>query len=175
MIAFLMWSEAGDRSRAFANEVVEEDELIYDEEEFDQMMLKYKTVEETKQKLSQFLSKEIEVIDKFCALTETQKKKMLVAGRGDIQWYFDYLSEIRGRYVNRPLSQDEYQTLIQESGARRACMSLAVFGEASMLRKVLANALSEQQLALYQKLERERHRTLIDGFVRNLEWKKDLE
>ena len=79
-------------------------------------------------------------------LTPVQKKKLEVAGRGDMKRLFDRFEEARERFrrVNRDFNQ--VLPIAQELGEFRQAPQAYLFGNESMLAKTLKNTLTRNQV-----------------------------
>jgi len=78
------------------------------------------------------LTLRIDDIDRSCGLTESQKKKLHLAGRGDITRFFDRVSE-------------------PSYGPAPTALDAGVLGEGSIFSKAIKKTLNEEQLATYEK------------------------
>jgi hypothetical protein len=58
------------------------------------------------------LENELNDIANDCFLTEAQKKKVLLAGRGDIVRFFDRVDELRRKSTNKELNQQQYSQVM---------------------------------------------------------------
>jgi hypothetical protein len=114
------------------------------------------------------INSEIQAIDQVCALTERQKSKLLLAGRGDYADYLDQLADLRQQMTTRPLSQQEYSELIMKLQPLR--MSVArnnLLNENSLFRKTLRRCLTEQQVGPYRDFLRAQRVKIIESVLLN--------
>ncbi len=101
------------------------------------------------------LSAEIERVDQTCRLTALQKKKLELAGRGDIKRCFDGAHNSG----SNPAEDNTVRNRLEEG----------LFRDSSMFAKTLPRALDSNQLARYRAERRERrrriHRARVDVVV----------
>lgn len=99
---------------------------------------------------------ELRWIEGRCRLTDAQKKKLRLAGRGDIGSFFSRAEELRAKAVGRTLDQQEYSELSMEMSLLRMATQNCLLGEASLFRKTLRRTLDDEQRVEYQRLLRQR-------------------
>src|SRR5690348_1383421 len=59
-------------------------------------------------RLDSLLTLNVDDLDRTCGLTPVQKKKLLLAGRGDIKRFFDRVEEIRKRFTKGQNDQNQF-------------------------------------------------------------------
>jgi hypothetical protein len=89
-----------------------------------------------RQELESQLAAQISDIDRACSLTDTERKKLQLAGRGDIKRFFDRIQ--------------------QESNSPRISLGASLFHEDSLLVKSLRNTLTSDQFARCEAIARKR-------------------
>ena len=96
-------------------------------------------------------AREIDRLVRICGLTDSQRKNLLAAGRGDIKRFFDRVAEARGRVralINPRMfvleARKEAQPLSQERTALAA-------GESPILTKAIRHTLTAEQSARLKK------------------------
>jgi hypothetical protein len=100
------------------------------------------------------------------ALSEAQQKKLLLAGRGDIKRFFDAIDQVRSRVQrNGAEAHADLIAAMNELESLTERVQRDPFARGSFFAKTIASTLSGQQLAQYEKTERElvlnRHRSTI--------------
>ncbi len=119
-------------------------------------------------RLESILSARVDKIARQCGLTEVQKRKLLLAGRGDIKRFFDR-AELRGGAVE----PNEIQEFGDVPRRFRANAGGEVFGEGSIFSKAFKTTLTAGQFARYEKVDRDvarsRHRATIVWVVSTLD------
>src|SRR5262249_50648771 len=123
---------------------------------------------EARKRLLSELTMQIESIDRVCRLTEPQKKKLQLAGRGDIKRFFDRYENINLKYQSIELDRLN-QELQQAINSLRRTWQGGLFRENSLLVKSLRNTLTSEQLARYEGIADDRrasrHRANIERAV----------
>jgi hypothetical protein len=122
-----------------------------------------------RQRLDSLLAMQIETIDRACKLTDAQKKKLRLAGRGDIKRFFDRYERVKQK--SQVIEQDEqkFQEIQQDFNQLRVALQGGLFHEDSLLVKSMHNTLTSEQFTRYDAMARERrvsrHRASIDQAV----------
>ena len=109
-----------------------------------------------RQRLDSLLVTQIGNIEQTCTLTDAQKAKLHLAGRGDIKRFFDRYEIIKRKSQAIQHNQQNFQEIQQELDAVRLTLQAGLFDESSFLFKVLPNTLTSEQLARYDEMVRER-------------------
>jgi hypothetical protein len=112
-------------------------------------------------------------VDRICVLSDAQRKKLQLAGRGDIKRFFDHVEESRKQIHHEPIGRAELMLILQEFQRRPPNSRPDLFGESSLFSKTLKNTLSADQFARYQKVTRDEiaahHRSTIKWVVGNMD------
>lgn len=110
-----------------------------------------------RRRMASAIDSEMQWLEGPCRLTDAQKKKLRLAGRGDIYSFFRRAADLRTKVVGRTLDQQEYSELsLQMSLLRMVVSQNGFLNDASLFRKTLRRTLDGQQRVEYQKLLRER-------------------
>ena len=112
---------------------------------------------------------EIQAVHVCVSLTDSQQKKLKLAARGDIAKLFDRVAELRPKVTAKPMNQQEYVELMRELQPLRMNQQFGVIAEDSLFRKTLRRILTDEQRVLWQKLQRERQKTIIETALQNAE------
>ena len=78
--------------------------------------------------LDSLLTLHVEDLERTCGLTPVQKKKLLLAGRGDIKRFFDRVEE-RKKFTKNRNDQNQFQQIWQEIQPLRNSFNAGFFGE----------------------------------------------
>jgi hypothetical protein len=122
-------------------------------------------------RLESALAIRIDDIERVCALSEIQKKKLKLAGHGDIKRFYDRVEDVKQkmqRMSNQPNNNiwGEVQPLQTE-------IFTGLFRDDSIFQKTIKKTLTEEQAARYEALLRERDlerkRATIELFVAHLD------
>lgn len=131
--------------------------------------LQHPTAADFRSHVEGILATEIGIIDSRVSLTEPQKKKLRLAGRGDIEQHVSRAAELRPKLTSKPLEQQRYVELMRE--VKLLCMAeqLGIYGEKSLFRKTLRRMLIDEQRVRFQSLERERRKGIIESALLKFE------
>jgi hypothetical protein len=123
-------------------------------------------------RLESLLRLQVEDLARACKLSDDQKSKLRLAGRGDIKRYFDQVEQARRKYRNKQYNQNEIGQVFQEIQPLQAPLRTGVFGDDSIYRKVVRKVMTPEQVADYENSQRElrafRYRARIELVVATL-------
>src|SRR5581483_10939606 len=121
---------------------------------------------------------QVEDIDRACKLTDVQKKKLLLSGRGDIKRFFNLYEKAKQKFQLVKDDQRKLQEIWQDIGPMQTIMQSGLFNDDSFLFKSLHNTITQEQFQIYQALTRERrafrHRADIELAVMMIEMNAPL-
>ncbi|MBI5759546.1 MAG: hypothetical protein HZA46_13590 [Planctomycetales bacterium] len=106
-------------------------------------------------------------IDDRCSLTELQRKKLNLAGRGDIFRWQSRVCELRKKCTSMTMDRQQYTELMPELQSLRYFPQFGQDGETSLFRKTLRTALTDEQQTRYRRLERELRIEAIERALTN--------
>jgi hypothetical protein len=112
--------------------------------------------EMARKRMESAIDSEMQWIEGRCQLTDAQKKKLRLAGRGDIESFFSRAAELRAKVVGRSFDQQEYSEFSMQMSLLRMASQNGLLNDSSLFRKTLRRTLDEQQRADYQQLLRQR-------------------
>jgi hypothetical protein len=126
-----------------------------------------------RQRLDSLLAKQIVDIDRACTLTEAQRKKLQLAGRGDIKRFFDRYEAVKQKSQRIEQNEHSFEQIQPDFNRLRMMVQGGLFQESSLLVKSLPNTLTEEQFAQYDAIARERrvslHRAAVARAVATLQ------
>jgi hypothetical protein len=126
-----------------------------------------------RKRLDSVLALQVEAIDRACKLTDAQKKKMQLAGRGDIKRFFDRYEKVKQKFLLIRHDEQKMQEIWQDISPLQMTLQASFFHEDSLLFKSLNNTLTGEQFARYDAIARERrafgHRANIELAVTMIE------
>ena len=115
------------------------------------------------------LTLQVEELERMCGLSETQKKKLQLAGRGDIKRLFDQVEERRKKFQLVKNDQNKFNEFWQDVQPFQVVFSQGAFGPGSFFNKTLKNTLTSEQIASFQAADRERrmfqYRTTVEAVI----------
>ncbi len=123
------------------------------------------------------LTAHLKRVDRIYTLTEFQKKKLSLAGRGDIKRLFDHAEETRREVQQESIDRVELRRVLREF-RRLPDKRSDLFGEESLFSKCLKNTLTAEQWARHQQLDRDQvaaqHRLTITWVVAMMDVRLNL-
>ncbi len=161
------------------------------EQQFDQLVFKYQrwvsvmegvkrlveperpSADDFRNYMEDVLATEIRAIDLRVSLTDSQTKKLSLAGRGDILQYIRRADDLRPKLTLMSLEQRHFDELTQELWLLHWTQRVGIYGERSIFRKTLRRTLVDEQCPRYRLLERERQQQIIEGALLKCEQSND--
>ncbi len=131
-------------------EQLAEPEFQMTDQQFEQWIFG-KDLSAAKTHLQSRLDWEINRADQMYRLTPGQKKKLEVAGRGDMKRLFDRFQEAKERLHLARGDFNQIGPILQELQAFQQAPHAYLFGTESMLAKTLKKTLTPQQIAAHEK------------------------
>jgi hypothetical protein len=114
----------------------------------------------------------IQDLDRACTLTDAQKQKLRLAGRGDICRFFASYEGVKQKGESLDPEDQNVRVILRDANSLRATFDRGLFHEDSLLYKSLPNTLTAEQLARYDARARERrashHRASAEEALRML-------
>jgi hypothetical protein len=122
-------------------------------------------------KLDSSLKLRIEDLDRSCHISDLQKKKLLLAGRGDVKRFFDKIEEVKRKFQNG--QNDPNANIWQEIQPLQLELNTGLFGDDSIYYKTIRRTLDGDQISGYECLLRERkmvrYKATVEWFVVHLD------
>ncbi len=109
-------------------------------------------------KLDSLLTLQVDDVARTCTLSEAQKKKLLLAGHGDIKRFFDQVEEKRKKFQQVKQDQNKLGEIYQELVPLQTALNCGLFGDGSFYAKTIRRVLGEEEDARYQKVIQEKNR-----------------
>ncbi|MHB1555842.1 MAG: hypothetical protein ACYC61_00040 [Isosphaeraceae bacterium] len=174
LLAAMVLAVVGSASVVRAQQIDDEDEeeapvaqagmvrmnaIIMNDAQFDQWVFGNMGVANpgaARNKLDSMLTLNIEGLDRVCGLTPFQKKKLTLAGHGDIKRFFDRIADLRKKFTKDRNDQNAWQKLWQEVQPLRNSFNSGFFEGDSIYAKAIKATLSPEQTARHKQLLLER-------------------
>jgi hypothetical protein len=102
-------------------------------------------------RLEDMLALTIAEVERSCKLTDEQKSKLLLAGRGDIKRFFDRVEDARAVFQRLRRDQNKINEIFQSTQPLAAVLSAGIFGDKSFYAKTLRNTLTPDQVAMQRQ------------------------
>ncbi len=109
-------------------------------------------------RLESALDLQIASLNGVCPISNAQKKKLQLAGRGDIKRFFDLVEEKRVRFNLVKRDQQKFGEFYQEVIPLQQMLGAGLFRESSLFSKTLQSTLNDEQSRIHDKLLEERRR-----------------
>jgi hypothetical protein len=122
-------------------------------------------------KLDSSLLLRIDDLDRVCRLSEAQKNKLRLAGRGDIKRFFDRVEALKRKF--QQAQNDPNNNIWQEIQPLQVELNAGLFGDESIYTKTIRRTLSPDQETRFESLARERtnlrFKATVEWFVAHLD------
>jgi hypothetical protein len=122
-------------------------------------------------KLDSSLVLRIQDLERACGITEVQKQKIRLAGRGDIKRFFDKVEELKRKFQHG--QNNPNANIWQEIQPLQVELNTGLFGDDSLYAKTIRRSLNDEQAARFESLSHERasfrFRATVDWFVVHLD------
>ncbi len=122
-------------------------------------------------RLNAALELHIDEINRFCGITEAQKRKLQLAGRGDIKRFFDRVDDAKRRYLL--VMNDQNHNIWEDVQPLQTTLNGGIFGDDSIFAKTVKKTLSTEQAAMLADQERQRNKNryliTIDWFITHID------
>ncbi len=106
--------------------------------------------ESVRSRLAKVLQYEIEIIDHLCELTEPQKQKLELAGRGDVERLYDGLDKRRMKIPSVMNDEKKLNQLLGEMAQLKQTFESGPFGRGALFRKAVEKNLTAEQAVKYE-------------------------
>jgi hypothetical protein len=105
-------------------------------------------------KLDSALALRIDDVGRICGLTEAQRKKLQLAGRGDIKRFFDRVEETKRKF--QAVQNNQFNNIWQEIQPLQVELNSGLFGDDSFFAKTVKRTLDDEQAAKFENAVRQR-------------------
>jgi len=130
------------------------------------IVMQGRTVQTPAGTIGEGLALELDLVEAAAPLSEPQRRKLELAGRGDVDRFMDRYEAFAAGCPHGAVSQDKYLELNQQAQPLAARFRAGLHGEGSLFRKVLRSALDAEQLARFDSLQAERGRKRYEAAVK---------
>ena len=107
-------------------------------------------------KLESLLTLNVEDLERNCGLNPIQKKKLLVAGHGDIKRFFDRVEELRKKFDKVKNDQNAFGLMWQDIQQLQAAFQAGFFSDTSIFNKAVRSTLNQEQVLKHENVLRDR-------------------
>jgi hypothetical protein len=95
------------------------------------------------------LTAQLDRLDDACNLSDDQRQKLLLAGRGDIERFLADIAAVRAKLVGKAYGQQEINQVYGEIRPLAQRLEQGVLGSGSLFQKVKTSVLDDEQRAAY--------------------------
>jgi hypothetical protein len=139
------------------------------EQQFDQLLFgRFGGAGVYRNRLESALSLKLDDVERITGITPSQKRKLLLAGRGDIKRFFDKVDEAKRLSAN-PGANARFNNIWQAVQPLQMELNTGMFDDSSLLAKTITHTLENDQLTRYDEVlrerKRDRYRTSVGWFV----------
>ena len=89
-------------------------------------------------------------------LSEVQKRKLLLAGEGDVRRFMEAVDDVKAKYQSGRIEVNAWQRIFQETRPLQVALRRGLFNGDSLFAKTLAKTLTAEQAARLEANEHER-------------------
>jgi hypothetical protein len=127
------------------------------ESQFDRWVFQnWQTAQAARTQLEKLLGLHIDDVDRAGQLNEAQRRKVQVAGAGDIKRFFERVEVARSKFNLVRKDQQKLNEVFQEIQPLQLTLAAGLFDESSLFYKALRRTLTGEQAKRYEQAERER-------------------
>ena len=136
---------------------VVQNQFEIDEKQFDSFVFEnLQTAAAARKRLDALLELRTNDVDRTCRLSEPQRRKLQLAGRGDIKNFFEQVEALRKKFMLVRKDQNKFNDLWQEIQPLQLTLKAGLHGDESLFFKTLRNALNPEQLSRYLQVDGQR-------------------
>jgi hypothetical protein len=150
---------------------------VYTDENFDQWVFgNGRNYTSFRASVDSLLAMQIEELDRACGLTDAQRAKLMLAGRGDLKRILDAYDDKKKKFRATGGDQNRINEIFQDIQPLQQAIAAGPFGESSIFAKSIGKTLDPAQAERFEKVAKEkrtyRYRArvelavnLLDGYV----------
>ncbi len=152
-------TEAQDEDDEPAAQQLQVQNFEIPEDQFDSWVFQnLQTATAARKKLDQMLAMQLDDVDQTCQLTPSQRKKLQLAGRGDMLLFFEQVEVVRKKFLLVRKDQQKFNDIWQDISPLQVKVQVGLFGDESLYQKTLRNILKGEQLSKYSQVDGERRK-----------------
>jgi hypothetical protein len=107
-------------------------------------------------RLESLLMLNVDEVERACGLSAAQKRKLLLAGRGDMKHFLDRVAEARSVFHQIRRDQARMNEVFQMTRPLAATLQAGLFGDDSFFAKTLRTTLDPEQVSRYREAVHEK-------------------
>lgn len=146
-------------SHASANEVIVIGRNQVTLQQFERWVFQhFRSMKNARTSLLAELTLKVDELDRICDLDDTQRRKLSLAGRGDVKRFFDNYEQVKTKFQRTRPEDREINSVFQEIAPLQAAIQAGLFDGDSIIHRSLKNVLTDAQRAKYLRVQQERQR-----------------
>jgi hypothetical protein len=126
------------------------------DEQFDSWVFGNRKEPQVRRQLENHLAMHVERLGLACGASDAQKKKLLLAGKGDIKRFFEKVQRAREKFDEMKRDQNAINQIFQDLQPLQIELNAGLFGQKSLFEKTSHNIFTGDQAAAFEQAERER-------------------
>ncbi len=166
----LLLSLAGNGAVAYAqDDDIQEDvpqangnvvfQPVYTEEVFNQWVFgNGRDFTQSRKRIDASLDLQMANLGQACDLTDVQKRKLRLAGEGDVKRFMDRYEKARQKFRIVKNDQQKIGEVFQEIQPLQQSLRTGIYGDGSLFSKTISKTLNKEQAAKFETVLRERRR-----------------
>jgi hypothetical protein len=134
--------------------------FVMDDNQFDQWVFggPMNSGAARRNRLESLLTLQVDHVARACNLSEIQKRKLVLAGKGDIKRFLDKVDEKRKKFEKVKTDQNKINEIYQELQPLQVALNSGLFNEGSLFSKTLKNTLEGEAATRFEKVANEKRR-----------------
>jgi hypothetical protein len=173
-LTLLLASRAANAQNVVINGHLGNPQIVVSDSNFDQWIYgNGRTADSLRSKLESLLKLQVDDAERSCKLNDVQKRKLLLAGRGDIKRLFDKIEDKRDEFHQTRFDRDNLGSFLRDIQPLRMSANDDPFQDGSLFAKTFATILTTDQAAAHTaallEKQRFRHEACVDLVVRTVD------
>ncbi len=137
--------------------------FVISDQDFERLVYGSDGADQARKRIESDLAQEVHQIDQMYRLTPDQKKKLYLAGRGDIKRLFDRAEQ--AREMHHRANGNFNRIILREFRPLPSQVHLDLFGKESIFTKTLKTTLTSEQRAFHEQERLAYYRSRVDWMV----------
>ncbi len=165
MLAVAAFLATVSSARAQDDDIIEDevapaavDRVMWTDENFDQWVFGGRNIPSIRTRMDSLLALKIDDANRVCKLSDAQKKKLTLAGKGDLKHFFDRVAEKKRRFQLLKNDQNKINEIFQEIQPLQLILNNGPFDDGSIFAKTIPKTLDDAQMGLYRQVLGEKNR-----------------
>jgi hypothetical protein len=118
----------------------------------------FRSMSNARESLLAELTLKVDELDRICNLDDSQRRKLSLAGRGDMKRFFDTYERVKTKFQRTTPKDRRIDTVFQEIAPLQTAIQAGLFDGDSFIHRSLKNVLTDAQRTKYLQVQQERQR-----------------